>query len=66
MLAMLTVAAVVGVSLAGTSSVVAGARLPAPTDLYASPTGVATSGCSVSAPCSLLAAQAVVRGPTRP
>jgi hypothetical protein len=64
-LAMLIDAAVAGVSLlVGTSLPVAAASSPAPTDLYLSPTGTATSGCSVSAPCSLLAARAVVRSLT--
>jgi hypothetical protein len=63
-LAMLTAAAVAGVSLVGASSPAAGAGSPAPTYLYASPTGTATAGCGISAPCSLPAAQAVVRGLT--
>ena len=63
-LATLIVAAAASVVLTGTSSAVAGAGQSGPTDLYASPTGTATSGCSISAPCSLLAAQAVVRSRT--
>ncbi|MCW2930744.1 MAG: hypothetical protein JWM19_1706 [Actinomycetia bacterium] len=70
---MLTVATLGGVTvsaaqIAGGSPAAAAAvaapkaSQPAPAAvLYASPTGTATTGCTISAPCSLFAAQAVVR-----